>query len=73
MISYVLKFNVLLLIFVAGFSSCDTGESLMFKDLEKVGLLKFLYYSNSSASKLTGKTVNACDEAGNMIKESFYV
>ena len=67
-----LKFKVLLLFFVASISSCDMEESFISNDPGKVRLLKIHKYSNSSASKLTGETVYAYDEKGNMVKESFY-
>jgi len=68
----VLKFKLLLLISAVSFSSCDKGDSFMSNDPEKVKLMKVLKYSNSSASKLTGEVVYSYDEAGNMVKESFY-
>ena len=69
--SNVLKFKLLLLILTISFSSCINEDSLV-NNPEKVRLSKILRYSDSSASKLTGETVYAYDEAGNRIKESFY-
>jgi len=72
----VLIFKLLLLILALNFSSCDKEDSLSFNDTdtdtEKVRLLKILKYSDSSASKLTGETVYSYNEAGDMVKESFY-
>ena len=68
----VLNFKLLLLILAVSLSSCDKKDNLMSNDLEKVMLIKTLKYSNSSATKLTGETVYAYDEARNMVKESFY-
>ena len=62
-----LKFKVLLLFFLANLSSCymeDMEDSLISNEPEKARLLKILYYSNSSASNLTGETVYEYDEAG---------
>ena len=67
-----LKFKLLLLTLVVSFFSCDKEDSLILNNPEKVRLLKILKYSNSTASKLTGETIYAYDEAGNIVKESFY-
>ena len=62
---------VILLILNGSFSSCNK-ENFADYNSEKFRLSKILKYSNSSATKLTGETVYAYDEVGNMVKESFY-
>jgi len=57
------------LLLLLGLVGCDKGGTT---NSDKVRLSKVLKYSNSSASKLTGKTVYNYDKAGNMTKESFY-
>ena len=66
------KFTVLLLILAMGVSSCDKEDNLTILQSNQVRLSKILQYSNSTDFKLGGEIDYTYDNAGNMIKESFY-
>ena len=53
-------------------SSCNKEAFSTFDNPDNLRLVRVLTYSNSSASDLVGERVYTYDEAGNMIKESFY-
>ena len=77
---------ITILLIVAGFFSCDrlTGSddpsnenddpSQIFEpiDLKNVRLAKIIWYSNSTASKLTGEVTYTYDENGNLKRVSYF-
>ena len=67
------KFGIIAISFIltGSFFSCN-NEDFADYNSQKLRLSKVLSYSNSSASKLTNEVVYMYDEAGNMVKESFY-
>jgi hypothetical protein len=64
----ILSFTAFMLILGGSFLSCDKEDN----NPEKFRLSKILYYANSTSANPTDGVEYTYDEAGNLVKESFY-